>query len=140
MRSLLVTLAAAVALTAAVQAASVKIDKTDYLPNDDVVIQFTAAAEWPETAWVGIVPSSVPHGSEATNDANDVAYEYVHGRTDDTITLTAPTAGSYDVRLNDSDSDGVEIATVPLRVGAPSAKVTLALDQKRFIPGETIRV
>ncbi len=121
--------------------ATLKLERAQVLPGDEVKVRVTVAGKLPDDAWMGIIPSKVPHGSEAVNDDNDVAYEYLHGRTADTIVLTAPTEpGFYDVRLNDSDEEGVEIASVPLLVGAPNGKVTLRLPRTRFIPGEPMAV
>ncbi len=129
------------ALAATAHAASLELDKTDYLPGEDVQIQFTASADWAANAWVGIVPSNTPHGSEATNDAHDVAYEYLDGRASGTLTLKAPgQAGSWDVRMNDTDDNGKEVASVTFKVSRPSVKATLALDKTRVLPGDAIKV
>lgn len=122
-------------------AATLAVDPRQVMPGDEIRVTFRVTGKLPDDAWLGIVPSDVPHGSEATNDQHDEGYEYLKGREGATVTLTAPAAaGKYDVRLNDSDSDGVEIASTSFTVGAPNAKVTLALSAKRFIPGEPIRV
>ena len=70
------------------------------------------------SAWAGVVPSDVPHGSESTNDQHDVQYRYLEGKTSGTLSFDAPeTPGSYDVRLHDTDGGGTEIASVSFTVG-----------------------
>jgi outer membrane protein OmpA-like peptidoglycan-associated protein len=122
--------------------ATLKVTPARVMPGDEIQVQFTITGRLPDDAWLGIVPSNIPHGSEQTNDENDRGYEYIHSRSAATVTLTAPDeAGAYDIRLNDSDAEGgVEIASVPFQVGAPSAKVTLQLARNRFIPGEPLAV
>lgn len=126
---------------------SVKIDKTSYAPNENIVITFQTSNNAPDNAWVGIIPSSVAHGSESENDNNDVAYEYLKKKTSGSITLKAPaTAGNFDIRLNDTDNNGKEIATVSFTVTAPVANTTntppatLKIEKKTFKPGEKIAV
>ena len=104
---------------------------------------FTAPADYPADAWVGIIPSSVPHGDEAVNDENNLDYRYLEGQTSGVLTFTAPgEPGSYDLRLHDTDSDGKEVASVTFTVAVPtgSAQPTLWLDKTTFSPGEEIQV
>jgi len=90
-------------------------------------------------AWAGIIPSDVPHGDETTNDQHDLSYQYLTGRTEGTLGFSAPgTEGSFDVRLNDSDSGGSEIASVTFNTTKGSAEVWL--DQTTFFPGASIPV
>ena len=78
---------------------------------------FAAPDSFPSDAWVGIIPSDVPHGSEATNDENDLDYEYLDGQESGALTFVAPNeVGSYDFRLHDTDQDGQEVASVTFQV------------------------
>jgi len=98
---------------------SLSVNQAEFQPGESLVAQFTAAPGFPDNAWVGIIPSSVPHGSELTNDAHDIAYRYLNGDTSGTLTFTAPEQpGSYDLRMHDTDSgdDGVEVASVSFTV------------------------
>jgi len=97
--------------------ASLQLDRTAFAPGDQVDVRFQAPPGLSERAWAGVIPSDVPHGDEATNDANDVDYRYLEGRTSGVLSFTAPEEpGSYDVRLNTGDSGGVEIASVTFTV------------------------
>jgi hypothetical protein len=97
--------------------ASLKTNKTEYVPGESIVVTFTAPAEITERGWIGLIPSSTAHGSEETNDGADVAYEYLSKRTAGSITMTAPEQkGSWDIRMNDTDNNGNEVASVTVTV------------------------
>jgi hypothetical protein len=68
-------------------------------PGQTLAVQFKAPAPFEAKAWVGIVPPLVARGSEGT------------------LTFKAPgKPGSYDFRMNGSDSDGREVASVTFAV------------------------
>jgi hypothetical protein len=123
--------------------ASLTISKRGYTPGESITVTFAAPVGLPTNAWVGIIPSSVPHGSEATNDQNDVAYKYLEGKTYGTLAFTAPTTpGAYDLRMNSSDNNGAELTYVSFTVssgGAPSS-ASLRLSTYSFSPGGSIAV
>ena len=104
--------------------------------------QFTAPASFPTTAWIGLIPSNVPHGNEAVNDENDVAYQYLEGRTSGLLTFEAPNApGLYDLRMHDTDRDGKEVASVTFVVTTPPEQgAKLWLDKTSFAPAEVVDV
>ncbi len=88
-------------------APSLRLDKELYRAGENIVVDFTAPAIFDYNSWLGIVPSQVEHGSTSTNDSHDVAYEYVYGRMQGTVTFKAPEEpGSYDVRLNNGTGLG----------------------------------
>lgn len=99
---------------------AITLTKTKYAPGEALVGEFTAPSTLPKDAWIGVIPSTVAHGSEATNDASDLSYQYTSGKTQGKIELSAPTVkGSYDLRMNESDSSGAnakEIATITFTV------------------------
>ena len=96
---------------------SLSLDKTVFAPGEDISVHFTAPPGYSGNAWVGIIPSSVAHGSEAENDKYDIAYQYLEGRTSGTLVFKAPTQpGNYDFRMNDSDNGGKEVASVSFTV------------------------
>ena len=91
--------------------------KTGYAPGEEITVDFTADPSFLESAWVGVIPSDVPHGSEELNDQYDLSYLYLQGQTSGTLTFDAPDEpGSYDFRMHDSDSDGVEVTSVTFTV------------------------
>jgi hypothetical protein len=93
------------------------LDKTSYSPGESITVTFEVSEGLPSNAWAGIVPSDVPHGSEATNDQHDLQYRYLSGNASGTLTFNAPQeTGSYDIRLHDTDGGGTEIASVTFSV------------------------
>ncbi len=94
-----------------------KLDVISFAPESTITVRFKAPSTYPPKAWVGIVPSSVPHGSGAENDRFDVAFEYLNGRTSGEIYFVAPTPpGIYDVRMFDASGNGSEVASVTFAV------------------------
>ncbi|PIV90708.1 hypothetical protein COW46_01010 [Candidatus Gracilibacteria bacterium CG17_big_fil_post_rev_8_21_14_2_50_48_13] len=122
------------------------LTKTSFTAGEDIVVTFaTEATE--KTAWIGVIPSATPHGSEETNDKADVSYVYLDGATSGTKTLKAPmTGGSFDLRLNDSDANGKELASVSFTVTAPvmdanpttGSGVSITLGKTSYKAGEAI--
>lgn len=80
-------------------------DKTEYNAGEQITIKYTSQAGMDKNAWIGIVPSDIEHGTEATNDMHDVSFVYMNGKNNATVTMVAPSKpGSYDLRMNESDS------------------------------------
>lgn len=91
---------------------TLKIPKRVYSPGETIEVEFTAPGYFSRTAWVGIVPSSVEHGSEEINDKEKLFQKYLEGAPSGVITLYAPSQeGEYDIRMNDSDVEGVEVVS-----------------------------
>ncbi len=87
----------------------IELDKLEYTPQATITVIFSGAEGLDSTAWVGVIPSEIEHGSEITNDENDTSYAYLGGKASGTVTLVAPSEpGSYDVRLNGSDSGTID--------------------------------
>ncbi len=92
---------------------SINADKPKYAPNEEIVVTFSINTPLADDAWVGIVPSDTPHGSESENDAVDIAFAYMRDAQDGLIILEAPyDAGNYDIRLFSTDADGVELDSI----------------------------
>ncbi|MBN1574186.1 MAG: hypothetical protein JW984_13395 [Deltaproteobacteria bacterium] len=121
---------------------SMWLEKTTFSPGERIVLHFKAPASFPTSAWIGIIPSNIPHGSEATNDQNDIEYKYLQGMTSGTLYFTAPRiAGTYDFRMHDSDNNGSEVGSMPFYVVSSSGGgVSLSIDKRSYRPGEQIRV
>jgi hypothetical protein len=101
----------------ATKGAELKLDKTSYKPGEEIRLTFTAPAEFTENAWIGIIPSDVPHGNETENDEHDVSYQYLNKRTNGLLVFKAPeNAGSYDFRMHDTDQNGNEITSITFTV------------------------
>ncbi len=127
------------------QGASLRLQKTSFAPGEEIRVQFTASADFPRDAWVGLIPSYFPHGSEAENDKHELTYQYLEKRSSGVLVFTAPRPGNFDLRMNDTDSNGREVASVSLTVGcapvpAAAAGASLRLEKSNFAPGEEIRV
>lgn len=94
---------------------AIRLNKSRFAPAEPITITVSIKAEdkLDETAWVGIVPSAVEHGSEPINDQHNLGYKYLGKSLYGQTTLPAPNApGFYDLRLNNSDTDGKELAFV----------------------------
>jgi len=138
-----VTIGTALPLSTGVDGATVRLGKTQYAPGEEVKFDFTAPATFPATAWVGLIPSNVPHGSEEENDRHDIAYHYLRQNTTGTLTFKAPMVpwGSYDVRMNNSLGKEVASATFTVGVAGMTPGATrLGLDKGNFAPNEEFRV
>ncbi|MDP2433638.1 MAG: hypothetical protein Q8O33_16665 [Pseudomonadota bacterium] len=101
------------------ESSSLRLARDRYAPGEAIVVDFTASGSYADNAWVGIIPSHIPHGSEAENDRHDLTYQYLRKRTSGSLTFTAPMApGNYDLRLHDTDNNGREVASVSFQVRA----------------------
>lgn len=118
---------------------TVSINKKEFHTAEEMMVSFTTPVKYGNHAWVGIVPSEIPHGSESRNDRFDVGYKYLKGETSGSRVFNAPTKpGSYDFRLHDSDNNGNELAFVSFRVS--KAAGTISIPKKSYTPGERIWV
>lgn len=98
-------------------AASLSLSRDRYAPGDAIVVTFSASPDYADNAWIGIIPSRVPHGDEAENDRHDLSYQYLQKRASGSMTFIAPKEpGDYDLRLHDSDNNGKEVASVSFQV------------------------
>ena len=95
-----------------VQRGQLTLNKQSFARGEQIQVTYRAPAGLDRSAWIGIIPSNIPHGDEEVNDAHDVTYQYLEGRTSGTLMFTAPSSGYWDLRMHSSDSSGVEIATV----------------------------
>jgi von Willebrand factor type A domain len=117
------------------------INKKVYEPGETISVNFTAESHFKKNAWIGIIPSSVPHGKERDGDANDLAYKYISGKLKGSMTFNAPgKLGSFDMRMYDTDSGGDEMASVTFKVAGEMKKVSLRCEPTVVKPGAAIRV
>jgi len=97
-----------------------KIAKKSFAPAEKIVVTYKAPADLPSNAWIGIIPSSIAHGDEVLNDRHDLSYRYLSNSTSGEMELYAPTEpGSYDLRMNNRDDNGKEIASISFTVVEP---------------------
>lgn len=96
--------------------ADMEISKESYSPGETITVNYTAPSTWDNTAWIGIVPSIVEHGNERENFKNKLAHKNLSGPKG-TVTFTAPeTPGVYDLRMHNSDKDGMEVEDIRIIV------------------------
>lgn len=121
--------------------ATLTLDKKTYDPLEEIKVTFTAPASFESNAWIGIIPSEVQHGNEAENDRYDLVYQYLEKRTSGTLIFKAPDrAGSYDLRMHDTDNNGREVAYASFTVKILDLNPTLKINKSVFSPGEKITV
>ena len=102
-----------------IEGASLKIEKETFAPGEEIKVEFEAPPVFGAGAWVGIIPSDIPHGSESKNDEYDIDYHYIEKRVSGTMFFTAPAeAGEYDIRMHDTDNNGNEIMFVSFEVNS----------------------
>jgi hypothetical protein len=96
---------------------TLELTNTDFRPGDEITVLFTAPSTFAEDAWVGIIPSDIPHGDEEENDLHDLEHQSMGGQVAGILEFTAPeTPGSYDMRMFFNDSGGREVASVTFQV------------------------
>jgi len=89
---------------------NMSLEKLVFAPGEEIKLRFFIATTLSSNAWIGIVPSEIPHGSEAENDKHDLTFTYLNGRSEGTLTFKAPAKpGAYDFRLHDTDNNGKEL-------------------------------
>jgi len=98
-------------------AVGLRLEGTTFAPGADIRVAFWAPPGFQASAWIGIIPSDVAHGSEAVNDQHDVAYQHLNNRASGELVFKAPMQpGAYDFRMHDRDDNGTEVASVSFRV------------------------
>jgi hypothetical protein len=112
--------------------AILRLNKTVFSPNEIIQVNFELLTNVSDRAWIGVVPSHVPHINDTVNDENDLSWKWMDNtsggnplnapKTDGTLSINAPKEpGAYDLRLNDNDDNGNEVAFVSFKVGNVSA-------------------
>jgi hypothetical protein len=120
---------------------TLKLEKTEFAPGEEIALSFTAPKSCGEKGWVGIIPSSVPHGDENVNDDNDIAYLYINKQTSGVMNFKAPgKPGAYDFRMHDTDENGKEVASISFQVKLVTEGAGFTLEKTTYVPGEEIRL
>ena len=125
------------------QQSDVQLEKQEYRPGEQIAVLVTGTALGPD-AWVGVIPSNIPHGEESVNDEHDLSY-FKFGN--EQSFLVAPNEpGEYDIRLNEDDSkEGAkELASRSFKVVVDSEPVTEAkilwTPPENIAPGSKLEV
>lgn len=101
-----------------INATVLSLDKTSFRPGERLCGSFKAPASFDHDAWFGIVPESVAHGEEDTNQQGRMSFQTVNGRLEGNFEFNAPDRpGSYSVRIHDRDAKGKEVKAVNFTVG-----------------------
>jgi predicted Zn finger-like uncharacterized protein len=110
------------------------LNQTVFAPQEAISVEFSSPEGLAADAWVGIIPSHVPHGDESRNDQYDLSYQYLNNLSHGSLQFSAPDQpGSYDLRMHDTDNNGREIASVSFQVsGSEGTPVT-----KEVIPEQS---
>lgn len=115
---------------------SIILTKTKFQPGEqiDVKVEGTGLHA---SSWVGILPPEIEHGREAVNDQHDLDSA---GITQIPLYLVAPDQpGHYEIRLNDFDEAGKEVAFTPIEVTNDVVKETkIELTKTVFFPEEPL--
>jgi hypothetical protein len=117
-----------------------------YFPGNEFQVYFSAPASFSDDAWLGIVPSDNPHGSEIENSSHALDFRYLEGQTSGILTFNAiGSLGMYDLRMYDTDTNGTEITYITYKVTDLGEELyipeaTLRLPEKHFYPGQEIIV
>jgi hypothetical protein len=118
---------------------SLSLLKSTAITNGKIEVQLQEAAQLSSKAWIGLIPSDIPHGDESRNDQHDLDYKYVRSGDNQVYSFLAPSkTGSFDFRLHDTDDNGSEIASVTFQV--IMAKADIKTNKPAFGKGESIKI
>ncbi len=129
--------------TASTASTFLKTTQSQYNLGEPITVMFAvdSTTNLEKTAWIGLLQASNPHGSATENDKFDLAYEYLEGRREGSMTFKAPDEpGDYDMRLHDSET-GKEITSVAFKVTGslkPLVGNALRLNKTRYAANEEI--
>ncbi len=138
---LIMALVSAVVFSACTSKPKVTLKKTSFTPGEEIIVTYVGSKEFPRNAWIGIIPSNIPHGDETTNDLHDITYQYLNNSTSGTMAFTAPVGrGKYDFRMHDTDNSGKEVASITFTVEGELPDSSLTLNKNTFKPEEAIQV
>ena len=75
------------------------MSKPAYQLNELIIFDFVCPYYPKEDyAWIGIVPSSIPHGSEVINDQYQVNYKRLEGAISGRLSFPNPGIGQWSIR------------------------------------------
>lgn len=123
---------------------SLSLSKNYFKPGKPIELSFQSGNGFDDSAWIGIIPSTVPHGEEPVNDQNDITYQTIHSQPSGLMTFTAPgTEQNFDFRMHATDTGGTEANSITFTVTRElppeeMAAVSMSLVKERYKPGKPI--
>jgi hypothetical protein len=114
------------------------LNQTTFEPGEEIHLNFKANLVEGNNPWVGIIPTTAPHGNADKNDEVDIAYQYLDGKTDGELIFIAPVdTGNFDLRMNSSAEDKKEVTSITFKVKGPAnTKTEITTDKKSYAKGE----
>jgi hypothetical protein len=113
-----------------------------YEPGERIVFTANYPQNMERKIWIGVVPSSIEHGSEDINDRNDLSYVWAYSKKNGKYVLYAPFVPDYyDIRMNKEGENSKELGYFTFKVKPlPGAGTTpkLMLEKKTFRANEEI--
>lgn len=110
-----------IASPALAQSISLSLDRAAFAPGESMQVAFSVPADEAPNSWIGMFPTSAPHGGAAASDAYDIQWQSVGGDKNGRVTFTAPSApGAYELRMF-SAAYGYEAAVLRFLVDAARA-------------------
>ena len=92
---------------------------TQFSQGDAISGRWVGSLRYSNSAWMGLVPSSVPHNDMKAASARTIDYVWLDGKDRGQFSFSKDLApGSYDLRMFDSKSSGHEVQSVTIRVTA----------------------
>tara|TARA_Y100001934_G_scaffold161671_1_gene192853 strand:- start:2189 stop:4264 length:2076 start_codon:yes stop_codon:yes gene_type:complete len=115
----------------------INLSKASFSSSEEISFHFRVP-QLPEDAWIGIIPSEIPHGNEAVNDMHDTSFVHLHGKTTGEAILPNPGPGEWTLRLHDSDNNGNEMAYVPFTVRGiePATRPSITVVAGNTVPAD----
>jgi hypothetical protein len=118
---------------------TLSLDKSNFVRGETITVHFSTNVSYQGAAWVGVIPSHIPHGDEVLADANDLSYRYLNQLTSGDLSFIAPIAqGDYDLRLFSGESNASETASVSFKLVL--AKGSLTVSNTDLVRGEAVDV
>ena len=104
--------------------AVIRLSKSSFKPGEAITGSYTSSKKLDRDAWFGVIPATVPHGSEEQADQHDLKRLTVgnaEGSRPFSLSVTLE-SGLYTLRMFDDDDAGQEVVSVPFRVAQDSTK------------------
>jgi len=123
---------------------TMKISKTEFLPGEEIKLNFKTEGDFDKNAWIGIIPADIPRGDASRNDQHDVSYQYLRDKNSGELVFKAPEQpGTYDFRMHSSVQNGKEVTTLTFTVKEEEVEeetgdTALEINKKVYKPGEEI--